>query len=76
MADCAQYAEIVQDVVDNRATREQEIYLKRHLKMCLKCLNKLNLDREIKLAVQHRIKKEDVPVGLADSIKKKLAESV
>ncbi len=75
MANCSHYAELVQDVVDNRSSKQQEVYLKRHLKICLKCLDKLNLDREIKKAIQHRLEKNDVPTGLADSIKNKLAES-
>ncbi|WP_109831685.1 hypothetical protein [Reichenbachiella versicolor] len=75
-ADCSEYIELIQNVVDNRSTPEQELYLKRHLKMCLKCLNKLNLDLELKKAIQHKVRYKDVPVGLANSIRKKISNSV
>lgn len=75
IAKCSDYAELVQDVIDNRSSREQEIYLKRHLNKCIKCLDKVNLEVELKKALQHRITNKEVPVGLADSIKNKIAQS-
>lgn len=73
IAKCSDYADLVQDVIDNRSSREQEVYLKRHFKVCLKCLDNLNLEKELKKALQHRITNKEVPAGLADSIKSKIA---
>lgn len=75
MAKCSDYANIVQDIIDNRSSRAQEIYIKRHFKICLKCLDELNLEKELKKAVQHRITNQEVPAGLADSIRKKITQS-
>lgn len=73
MANCTDYLELIQDLVDNESTRKEEVYLRRHLKMCLKCLDKLNLDVELKKALKHKLQNQPVPVGLADSIRKKIS---
>ncbi|MFY0625203.1 MAG: hypothetical protein JXR07_02830 [Reichenbachiella sp.] len=75
MAKCTEYLEMIQNVVDNESSRKEEVYLRRHLKMCLKCLDKLNLDVELKKALQHKLKNQPVPAGLADSIRKKISSS-
>ncbi len=76
MANCSEYVELIQSVVDNQSTREEEIYLRRHLKICLKCLDKLNLDVELKKALQHKLENQPVPAGLADSIRQKISTSI
>lgn len=75
MAKCTEYVDLVQLVLDGEATRSQEVYLKRHLKMCLKCLEHYKLDQEIKKLVQLKIASKEVPEGLADTIRTKIAKS-
>jgi len=75
IAKCSDYADLAQDVLDDRASKEEEIYLKRHFNICLKCLDKLNLNKELKKALQHKISNQELPAGLADSIKNKIAKS-
>ena len=75
MAQCSDYVELVQSVVDNESTPGQEVYLRRHLKMCLKCLDQLNLDKELKQALQEKLTRHDVPAGLAASIREKISNS-
>lgn len=75
MAKCTEYLDLVQLVLDGQASRSQEIYLKRHLNICLKCLEHFKLDQEIKKLVQLKLASKDVPEGLADAIKTKIAKS-
>ncbi|WP_420582179.1 zf-HC2 domain-containing protein [Reichenbachiella sp.] len=75
MAKCTEYVDLVQLVLDGEASRSQEVYLKRHLKMCLKCLEHYKLDQEIKKLVQLKIASKEVPEGLADTIRTKIAKS-
>jgi len=75
MANCAEYMEMIQNVVDNESSHEEEVYLRRHLKLCLKCLDHLNLDVELKKALRHKLQNEPVPEGLAESIRKKILTS-
>lgn len=74
-AKCTEYLELVSLVLDGQANKSQEVYLKRHLKMCLKCLEKFNLDQEIKKLLQLKLASKDVPDGLANEIKDKIAKS-
>lgn len=75
MAKCKEYLDLVQLVLDGQASRSQEVYLKRHLNMCLKCLERFKLDQEIKKLVQLKLASKEVPDGLADAIKTKIAKS-
>ncbi|MDW3211856.1 MAG: zf-HC2 domain-containing protein [Reichenbachiella sp.] len=75
MAKCTEYVDLVQLVLDGEASRSQEVYLKRHLKMCLKCLEHYKLDQEIRKLVQLKLASKEVPEGLADTIRTKIAKS-
>lgn len=75
MANCQEYLELIELVIDGEATRSQEKYLNRHMKMCLKCLERFNLDRELKKVLQLKLASKEVPEGLAESIRTKIAKS-
>lgn len=66
--------EILSMVLDGEATEEQKIYLNVHIDVCLSCLDDYNLEKEIKNLLQSKCSKVEVPVGLAEAIKSKLAE--
>lgn len=74
-ADCAEYFDLVQVVLDNESTPEQETYLRRHLDRCLKCLNHVTLEEELKEALRQKTKYHEVQAGLAESIREKIAQS-
>ncbi|PIB36515.1 hypothetical protein BFP72_14455 [Reichenbachiella sp. 5M10] len=75
MGNCSEYIDLIHDVVDNQSTPAQEEYLRRHLKLCLKCLDELNLEKELKKAIQLKLVNQEVPAGLAESIKNKIQKS-
>jgi len=75
VAKCTEYLDLIDLVLDGEAQRSQEVYLKRHLKMCLKCLERYNLDQELKKLIQLKLASKEVPTGLADAIKTKIAKS-
>ena len=66
--------DILNMVLDGEATEEQKIYLNAHIDACLPCLNDYNLEKEIKNLLQSKCSKVEVPAGLAEAIKSKLAE--
>jgi anti-sigma factor (TIGR02949 family) len=66
--------DILNVVLDGEATEEQKIYLNDHIDACLPCLNDYNLEKEIKDLLKTKCGKIDVPEGLAEAIKLKLAE--
>ena len=75
MAKCTEYIDLIQLVIDGEAQRSEEVYLKRHLNICLKCLEKYNLDQELKKVLQLKLASKEVPIGLAESIRSKIAKS-
>lgn len=66
--------DILNMVLDGEATEEQKTYLNEHIDACLPCLDDYNLEKEIKNLLQSKCSKVDVPAGLAEAIKSKLAE--
>lgn len=76
MADCSEYRELIQLVIDNEATRNQEVFLQRHLKMCLRCMDQYDVNAELKKALKLKLQNKPVPTGLAESIREKITNSV
>ncbi len=72
LADCSEYCHLIQLVLDNEASKKEEAYLRRHLKICLKCLSKYEIDKELKEVLRLKLENKRVPEGLADSIRSKL----
>jgi anti-sigma factor (TIGR02949 family) len=66
---------LIQLVLDGEASKEQDLYLKRHFKICPDCLGKLKLDKEVKKAIRLKLANKNVPSALVDSIKLKIAKS-
>lgn len=72
MADCSEYKELIQLVIDDEATKKEESYLRTHLKICLKCLDQYKIDKELKEIMKLKLEKKAVPEGLAAMIRGKL----
>ena len=75
MAKCTDYGKLIQLVVDNEASKTEEKYLSKHLKICIKCLNIFEVDKELKKALKLRLENKKVPSGLAETIKNKITQS-
>ena len=74
IADCSEYKELIQLVIDNEASSQEESYLRRHLKLCLKCLESYEIDVELKEILRLKLEKKEVPSGLAETIRSKLIQ--
>ena len=74
MADCSEYRELIQLVIDNEASSLEESYLRKHLKLCIKCLDSYKIDEELKEILKLKLEQKAVPSGLADSIRSKLVQ--
>ena len=64
--------ELLNLVLDSAATNEEEGVFKEHLKKCMPCYEKYNLDRTIKKLLQEKCCGKKVPEGLAASIRSKV----
>ncbi len=74
-ADCSEYFDLVQLVLDDESTSEQEAYLRRHMKRCLGCFEYVNLEKELKMVLKQKLERKPVPKGLADSIRENISKS-
>ncbi len=74
-SDCEQLAkclEIIELILDNEGSSEQEAFLFEHIKQCSCCLEHYNVEAEFHKLVKTRISKEPVPVDLVKSIRNKI----
>ncbi len=72
---CGKYLEILQLMLDNEATKEQEAYLNAHVDRCVFCLQHYQLEKEIRILIKTKITMQPVPGGLASEIRRKIFES-
>lgn len=70
--DCLQLLELM---LDNEATDEQEKLFHEHIEKCMPCYEYFNLEKAIKEVIQTKIKRKPVPGDLVDSIKSKIKET-
>ena len=67
--------ELLQLIVDEQATHEQEVYFKDHIGECVSCFNNYEVDKGVKQLIREKIDKLEVPIGLQDAILSKIKES-
>jgi anti-sigma factor (TIGR02949 family) len=65
---------VIQTILDGEASEEQRKHFETHIEDCLSCFDQFNLDKTIKLALQTKICKMDVPVDLLQLIRVKIDE--
>ncbi|MEM7107325.1 MAG: zf-HC2 domain-containing protein [Bacteroidota bacterium] len=68
----AECLELLNLVLDSAATPEEEENFKEHLKRCMPCYEKYNLDLAIKKLIQEKCCGKQVPEGLVASIRSKV----
>jgi anti-sigma factor (TIGR02949 family) len=63
---------IIQNILDGEATSDQQQHFEKHILECLPCFEYYNLDKSIKLAIQTKVEKMNVPIDLIETIKLKI----
>lgn len=65
---------VIQIILDGEASFEEQKHFDDHIAGCMPCFEQFNLDKSIKLAIQTKIDKMDVPTDLVNSIKLRIGE--
>ena len=73
---CQECLEIMDLVVDNEATQKEWEAFYNHIDDCLKCLERYQLDAELKQTLSRKISKKAVPSDLVETILNKVRETV
>ncbi len=69
---CKTCLEILELIVDNEATKEDEKFFMDHIDKCLPCFDHYELEKEIKELVRKKIARVPVPEDLALQIKSQI----
>ncbi|XOV91874.1 MAG: hypothetical protein ACFHWX_16905 [Bacteroidota bacterium] len=72
---CGEYLEILNLMLDNEASTEQEEYLTDHFERCVTCLEHYEVEKEIRLLIKTKVKRQPVPGDLASEIRRKIFKS-
>ncbi|MEN7549587.1 hypothetical protein AAG747_16810 [Rapidithrix thailandica] len=73
--DCAKFVELVQLIVDEEATSEEEQLFKDHYEKCKHCLNYYEIEKSAVAVIKNKISKNSPPPELANQIRAKILES-
>lgn len=60
---------VIQYILDGEATDEQQKHFAKHILACIPCFEQYHLDKSIKLALQTKICKKEVPPNLVEEIR-------
>jgi len=63
---------VIQTILDGEASEEQQKHFEAHIVECLSCCEQFKLDQTIKVALQTKICKREVPEDLVHVIKLKI----
>jgi anti-sigma factor (TIGR02949 family) len=69
-------SQLLQLILDGEASPEQEKKFYQHIDTCVYCLNGYELEKSIRKLIKTKIKKQEVPTDLVDSIKLKIRQTV
>ncbi|HHP7240177.1 MAG TPA: anti-sigma factor [Cyclobacteriaceae bacterium] len=71
-AGCADYKkcfEILELMLDDEATPDQEKFMRNNLEKCILCFEHLKLEKEIKDLIRNRLEMKNPPSGLVKTIR-------
>lgn len=68
--------EMLQLILDDQATAEQQVYFKAHMDHCLPCFKSYDLDTTIKELLKTRCCGDSVPNELVEQIKTQISKNI
>lgn len=63
-------------LLDNEATPEEEAYMKAHVDSCAHCFKQLELEKEFRVMIRSRLQHKEVPDDLITLIRNKISYSI
>jgi anti-sigma factor (TIGR02949 family) len=64
--------EILQLMLDNEASKDQEHFVNDHIDNCMVCFEQYQVEQEIRKLLKSKIANQPVPNGLVDDIRTKI----
>ena len=75
MDECMKVLEVLDSVLDEEASEQDQKLLTSHIEKCMPCYEHYNLDKSIKELLKARCSKTELPAGLVDSIKLQVSQA-
>ena len=69
LSTCTECLEILELMLDNEASKEQQSYANEHIEDCLHCFEHMEVEKEIRELIRTKIAQLPVPEGLANEIR-------
>lgn len=63
-------------ILDNEATAEEQAFMEEHLDCCMPCLQRFELEKEIKELLKKKLAHKEVPQDLVTTIRDKISYSL
>jgi mycothiol system anti-sigma-R factor len=64
--------ELVNLILDNEASENEEKFIREHLGECSCCLKQFEIEKEFRTLIKSRMQQKEVPQGLIASIRSKI----
>ncbi len=74
-ADCAKVINILEMIIDNEATNQEQSYFYSHLEDCASCFEAHRHQKMLKSFLRMNVRTKDVPASLLSTIKKIVQET-
>ena len=75
-ADCEKVINILEMIIDEEATSDEQTYFYKHLEDCATCFDAHKHQKMLKDFLKMNVKRKDVPAGLISTIKNIVQETV
>lgn len=75
-ADCNKVISILEMIIDDEATSDDQTYFYKHLEECASCFDAHKHQKMLKDFLKLNVKRKDVPTSLISTIKKIVQETV
>lgn len=73
---CKAFAKLVYAILDGEATEDEKDCFEKHYGKCGHCLEVFNIEKSTLELIRQKIRKESVPLGLEEAIKRKIGELI
>lgn len=74
-SDCSKVLSVLQLIIDDEATEDDQKFFKKHVNECEPCLEHYQVEKSLLEEIKAKIEKKECPEEIVKSIKEKLKEA-
>lgn len=66
--------EVLDLILDNEATLEDQVFFNEHIEECIVCFSQYNIEKQIRELIRTKVRKQPVPQELVSAIKNSILD--